>query len=73
VNREENRAILRRFYDEVISNGNLSTIDEPDTLNLVDHNPSPGQGPNREGLKQPFRVLLAAFPDMRITVDNLLA
>jgi len=70
---EENKAALQRFYEEVLNKHNLALIDELAAPNFVDHNPSPGQTPGREGLKDSFRQMLAAFPDLRVTVDDLLA
>jgi len=42
----------------------------PDT---IDHNPSPGQGPGLEGVKQVFKEFVAAFPDFQLTVEDMIA
>lgn len=70
---EENKAILRRFYEEVFNRGNLAILDELGAPGFIDHNPSPGQAPGIEGVKQMFTAMRAAFPDMRVTVEDMLA
>lgn len=71
---EANKAIARRLYDELASQGNLSMADELVTEDFVDHN-SPGSdiAPGREGFKQVFAVFRSAFPDMRISVEDQVA
>jgi steroid delta-isomerase-like uncharacterized protein len=71
---EENKAIARRLYDELASQGNLSLADEIVAEDFVDHNPpGPGIPPGREGLKQVFATFRSAFPDMRVRVEDQLA
>jgi predicted ester cyclase len=40
---------------------------------FIEHKPVPGQGPGREGHRQVLKVWRAAFPELTITVDDLLA
>ena len=42
---EQNKALYRRFIDEVIGNRNLPVLDELVASNFVDHNPLPGLRP----------------------------
>jgi len=70
----ENKAIARRFIEEVWNNGNLAVLDELVATNLVDHNPStPGQGSGVEGFKQVFSTFRTAFPDLHFTVEDMVA
>jgi len=39
----------------------------------LEHNPAPGQGPGLEGFKQVVAMLRSAFPDLVITIDELIA
>jgi predicted ester cyclase len=39
----------------------------------VTHNPLPGQPPGREGQKQTITAVRAALPDIRSTIDDLIA
>jgi steroid delta-isomerase-like uncharacterized protein len=69
---EENRAFLRRFYEEVLNKGNLDFIDEicaPDYVEHAHESPSP----DREGLKREMAMLRGAFSDLHVTVEDLVA
>jgi steroid delta-isomerase-like uncharacterized protein len=70
---EQNKALMRRFYDEVVNRGNLNMIDELVSPDFVDHEAFPGLPAGREGVKQFFSMLRAAFPDLRMNVDDLIA
>ena len=69
----ENKTLSRRFYEEVFNKGNLDAIDELCTPDFVVHTPFPGMDPSREGMKQMFGMFQQAFPDMRLTVDEMVA
>lgn len=70
---EENKAIARRFYEEVWNKHNLAALEEFMATDLIDHDPWLGQAPGREGMKQQLALLLAAFPDLQFTVDLIIA
>ena|SRR5690242_4140298 len=59
----ENKALVRRFYEE-IDKGNIDVLDELVAEDYMDHNPPPfpDLAPGREGLKQAFRMFLKATP-----------
>ena len=70
---EENKAIVRRVYEQVWSKGNLDVVDELCAADFVLHDPAqPGiRGP--EGYKQIVTGNRTAFPDLQITVEDQLA
>lgn len=70
---ERNKALTRRFYDEVFGKKNLNVIDELCAPGIVDHNPAPGQPPGREGMKETMHEYLTAFPDLAVTVHEVVA
>ena len=70
---EENKAVVRRFTDEVWNTGNLAIIDELFASTWVGHDLPPGLAPGREGLKQMVGAFRAAFSDIRATVDDQVA
>ena len=70
---EENKALFRRFVDEIINKKDVSLIDDLIAGDMVDHNLLPGQEPGREGMKQMLGMFLAAFPDLRSNIDLLVA
>lgn len=73
---QQNKEIARRAY-QVISEGSgsrdFSGLDEFVARDVRDHNPDPGQGPGLQGVKEWFLMLAGAFPDLRATVEDLIA
>lgn len=70
---EENKALIRRFNDEVWNKGDLAVVDEVFASTWVGHNLPPGLAPGREGLKQMAGSFRAAFSDIRTTIDDQIA
>jgi len=68
---EENKALVRRFYEE-IDKGNLAAMDELVAEDYIDHNPPPfGFAPGREGLKQAFKLFQEATPGYHHIEDQI--
>ena len=67
---DDNKALVQRFYDEVINQKNLTALDQFVSPNAVNHTVPAGlpQGPS-----QFLGMHLNAFPDVRATVEDLLA
>jgi steroid delta-isomerase-like uncharacterized protein len=66
---EQNKVTVRRFYDEVINQKNLAVLDELYGDKYVSHDlPS-----ERAALKRFIGSFHAAFPDGRITIDQMIA
>ena len=65
---EDNKALVRRFVDEVQSAGNTGLIDEICSPEFVNHSAPPGTPTDREGIM--FR---RAFPDSYFSVDDMIA
>lgn len=70
---EENKAITRRFVDEVQTEGNIVAIDDYLADSFVNHSVPPGLPPDREGVKQLFTMFRKAFPDFRAVVHDQVA
>jgi predicted SnoaL-like aldol condensation-catalyzing enzyme len=70
---KENKALVRRFVDEVQSQGNVDAIYEFCSPEFVNHSAPPGLPPDREGIKQLTALFRAAFPDSYFTVEDMLA
>jgi len=62
----------QRFYDEVINQGNLATVDELVADNFVEHDPFPGYPADKNGLKQWVKMMRTAFPDLNGKVDFMM-
>ena len=67
---DDNKALVQRFYDEVINQKNLAALDQFVSPNAVNHTVPAGlpQGPS-----QFLGLHLNAFPDAKATVEDLLA
>ncbi len=63
----------QQAFGEAVNSGNLSAIRDLVAPNAVDHDPAPDQGVGPEGFIQFFTMLRTAFPDMKVTVDHLVA
>jgi steroid delta-isomerase-like uncharacterized protein len=70
---QENKAIVRRFVDEVQSEGNIDAISELCSPELVNHSAPPEVPSNREGVKQLTAMFRQAFPDSYFTVEEMVA
>ncbi|MBK8905383.1 MAG: ester cyclase [Anaerolineaceae bacterium] len=69
---ETNKAVIRRGFEEGINQQNPAVYDEIIAANYVNHNlPIPVPGP--EGFRQMLGQFQAGFPDMRVTVEDVLA
>ena len=67
-----NKALVRRIYD-AFNTGNLEILDAVLGVNIIDHNPFPGQPQGIAGVKQLIMILRSAFPDFHITVEDMVA
>jgi steroid delta-isomerase-like uncharacterized protein len=70
----ENKALVRRFYEEVWDKGNLEVCDEVFADDYLRHDLRPTEpAPGPEGQKQIAADFRSAFPDLRVEVDILVA
>jgi steroid delta-isomerase-like uncharacterized protein len=70
---EENKAVIRRFVEEVQNQRNWDAFDELNDPSFVNHSSPPGVPSDREGGKMFLGGFLNAFPDARFTVDDMIA
>jgi steroid delta-isomerase-like uncharacterized protein len=70
----DNKAIAHYFLEEGFSTGNLAPADELIAANFANHDPgTPPLPPGPEGYKQLVGMYRAAYPDLKVTVDDLIA
>jgi predicted ester cyclase len=68
---EENKALVRRFYEE-IDKGNIDAMDELVAEDYLDHSPPPFPvPPGREGVKAAFRIFWEATPGLHVVEDQI--
>lgn len=70
---EANKAVTRRYIEEIASQGNLALIDELFSADSIWHGPSQPELRGPEARKQQFVSARGAFPDLQCTVDELVA
>ncbi|MGD9713545.1 MAG: hypothetical protein AB7V46_15985, partial [Thermomicrobiales bacterium] len=51
------KALERRFFDEMLNQGNVDAGDDLFAEHSVDYAGFPGQGPGRDGFKQAVRMM----------------
>jgi len=71
---EANKNVVRRLFEEVWNKGNLQVTDELFTPNYAHHDastPDLGRGPESE--KKRAALYRTAFPDLRVTVEDIIA
>ncbi len=70
----ENKDICRRFFDEVISRGNMSVVDEICAPEYRLHATLSGpEAIDREALKELVASWRSSFPDGKITIEDMVA
>jgi steroid delta-isomerase-like uncharacterized protein len=62
----------RRLY-ELLSAGDVDGFGELLADDFIEHEELPGLAPTKDGVKSFFRMQLAAFPDLRLDVEDVVA
>lgn len=70
---QENKALVRRFIDEVQSRGNIDALDEFCAPDFVNYSAPPGMPSNCEGVKHVTAMFRQAFPDSYFTIEDMVA
>ena len=69
---DENAHAIRRLFAEVFNAGNVAVVDDLTTAGVLGHDatsPEPRRG--REAVRQVALLFRSAFPDLRLTLDDL--
>jgi len=66
----DHAATMRRMYD-LLNAGDVDGFAELLADDFVDHEELPGLAPTKEGVKAFFRMYTAAFPDLRMVVEDV--
>jgi len=70
---EENKAVIRRIAEEAMNKGNLAVADELVAPNYVFHGAGGQEYKGIEGFKQFVTMMRKAFPDLRMTLEDVVA
>jgi steroid delta-isomerase-like uncharacterized protein len=70
---QENKDLVRRAYSEMVMEGNFDHLEEMCHEDYFDHTQPPGWPTDREGLKQQVSYFRSAFPDINVTLEDIIA
>jgi len=70
---QENKVLMHRFYEEVFNKKNLAATGDFLDPHIVEHMLPPGLPEGIEGSRQFIGMFLAAFPDLHITAEDVIA
>ena len=65
-----NAAKIEQMY-ELINTGDVDGFVGYLSDDFVDHETGPGIPPTKEGARQLFNILIAAFPDLRFDIEDI--
>jgi steroid delta-isomerase-like uncharacterized protein len=68
----DKKASIRRFYEDVLNNGDLAALDQLAVRDYEEHDPLPGQGEGLKGLKERVSMIRDAFGE-QFTIEHLIA
>jgi steroid delta-isomerase-like uncharacterized protein len=67
-----NKALVRRYYDEVLNRRNLAVLDDLLAPTFVSYLPN-GGALQRDHYQQAIRLSHATFPDLHVTIEDQIA
>jgi steroid delta-isomerase-like uncharacterized protein len=70
---EDNKAIVRRFFEEVLNQGNLALTNELNAPNWVYQDPDAPDVRTIEDYRQWFTQIRSAYPDFHVTIEDPVA
>jgi predicted ester cyclase len=73
VSPDEHKAIIREHRGVLFNQRRVDRTDETVAADYLDHGALPGQVPGLAGANQKWAGYLAVLPDMRATVEELVA
>jgi steroid delta-isomerase-like uncharacterized protein len=72
MGKEANLATLAKFA-EAVNTGKYELFEEVVSRDNLDHDPARDQAPGPEGYRSFFKGLREAFPDLKVTLETLVA
>ena len=70
---EDNKEVLRTYVETIFNQQQVDRADELAAPDYLDHAALLGQAPGLEGAKQKWAMYLAGIPDLRVTIEELVA
>jgi steroid delta-isomerase-like uncharacterized protein len=72
MTRESNIAAVERF-NAAVDSSDFQAFEQVVAPGAIDHDPAAGQAPGLEGIRQLFKELRTSFPDLKISVEQMIA
>ena len=69
---EAQKALVRRFIDEVFLKGDFSAVDELMTDDFISHTSGPG-GAGKDGMKETIKRVSAGLSDASMKIEDMIA
>jgi steroid delta-isomerase-like uncharacterized protein len=69
----DNKALVRRYVEEVLNKKNLALIDELFASSFIDHDSSMPEAKGPAGVKRLAAMAHASFPDLHFTIEDMIA
>ena len=70
----DNKSVVRRYVEEILSQGRADAIDEVCAEDYVEYDPAwPGGQANRDHIRQAIPMYKKVFPDLLCTVEDVVA
>ena len=73
MNTEANKALVRRYLEELINQGNFVVAEEILAPDYVNHTAGGGIGTGRETFVRGIQAVRTAFPDWHVTIEEMVA
>lgn len=68
---DQNQEVMRQVIEEGFNKGNYDALDSLFALNVQEH--QFGMKPTLQGLKEDIQFLRTAFPDLHLTIEDMVA
>jgi predicted ester cyclase len=72
IQTENNKRLVRLVFEQGINQQRLELVDTLFSTHFIDHS-TPDQLPGTQGVKDYFAAIYTGFPDMQVTIDDLIA
>ncbi len=72
MSEEQNKRVFERVIKEAYSKGNVDVLDEAFAPNFIEHQAGIVP-PTAEGVRRSIALIRTAFPDMNLTIEEIIA
>ncbi len=70
---DANKVLIQKYFEEITNQGNLSAVEQYISPDFIDHDAPMGLMLGTEGVKQTITLLHEAFPDLQVTIEDIVA